>query len=90
MHHFDGEFESFNKYSADHAKEAWEDIDQVLLRISDSNGKLVAHARRHPIIDGREDLSKWEYTQTTVMGNQVDTSMDNYLDNVNGMEIDDQ
>ena len=43
---FPGEFASVDKYSDMHEKKAWEDVDQVVERIRESGGKLVAHARR--------------------------------------------
>ena len=43
---FRGEYESQNRYSTDHESTAWEDVDQVVERIRESGGKLVAHARK--------------------------------------------
>ena len=68
--HFDGEFASKNKYSVNHELEAWEDVDQVVERIKESGGKLVAHARRP-----RENGTGYEYTSTVIEGNETELEL---------------
>ena len=67
---FKGEFERVNKYSPEHELEAWEDVDQVVERIRESGGKLVAHARRP-----RENGTGFEYTSTVIFGNETELEL---------------
>ena len=67
---FRGEYESQNRYSTDHESTAWEDVDQVVERIRESGGKLVAHARRP-----RENGTGYEYTSTVIFGNETELEL---------------
>ena len=67
---FPGEFATVDKYSDMHEKKAWEDVDQVVERIRESGGKLVAHARRP-----RENGTGYEYTSTVIEGNETELEL---------------
>ena len=54
----------------DHESTAWEDVDQVVERIRESGGKLVAHARRP-----RENGTGYEYTSTVIFGNETELEL---------------
>ena len=66
---FPGEFATVDKYSDMH-ENAWEDVDQVVERIRESGGKLVAHARRP-----KENGTGYEYTSTVIFGNDTELEL---------------
>ena len=67
---FPGEFATVDKYSDMHEKRAWEDVDQVVERIRESGGKLVAHARR-PEKTGQATNN----TSTVIFGNETELEL---------------
>lgn len=85
---FHGEFSNEVLYDNNTTFKDWEDVNQIIERIRESGGKLVAHARRHPIINGHLYEDRWEYTSVNCIDGSAEAdvaaaALDSFLGEIN-------